>query len=96
MNGEMNDVQFQILDSIYFVESFANIVEEAGEPVPVVVDELRTMIDRGWIQVMMFDEEKNDFVRTSIYDTDHMEEYHYLATKTGLMKHNGRGNEERL
>ncbi|MEZ4847892.1 MAG: hypothetical protein R3B93_04560 [Bacteroidia bacterium] len=54
------------------------------------------MIDRGWIQVMMFDEEKNDFVRTSIYDTDHMEEYHYLATKTGLMKHNGRGNEERL
>lgn len=85
----MNDLQFQILDSLYFVESFANVVEEAGEPVPIVVDELRTLIDRGWIQVMEFDQEQNDFVRTAIYDSDHLENYHFLATKDGLMKHNG-------
>ena len=93
MNYELNDAQFQILDSVYFVESFQNIVEESGEKVPVVVDELRTMIDRGWIQVMMFDEDKGDYIRTSIYDTDHLEEYFFLATKAGLLKHNGRGEE---
>ena len=55
-----------------------------------MVDELRTMIDRGWIQVMMFDKEKGDYIGTAIYDTDHLEEYHFLATKAGLLKHNGR------
>ncbi|MEZ4773413.1 MAG: hypothetical protein R3D00_09530 [Bacteroidia bacterium] len=89
MNDELNDVQFQILDSVYFVESFQNILEESGEQVPVVVDELRTMIDRGWLQVMEFDEAKGDFTRTSIFDTDHLENYHFLATKAGLLKHNG-------
>ncbi|MDX2247127.1 MAG: hypothetical protein SF052_10145 [Bacteroidia bacterium] len=89
MNEELNDVQFQILDSVYFVESFQNILEESGEPLPVVVDEIRTLIDRGWIQVMEFDEKKGDFVRTGIFDTDHFENYHFLATKAGLMKHNG-------
>ncbi|MEM7374884.1 MAG: hypothetical protein AAF587_40200 [Bacteroidota bacterium] len=85
----MNDLQFQILDSLYFVESFANVLEEAGEPVPIVVDELRTLIDKGWIQVMEFDQEQNDYVRTAIFDSDHLENYHFLATKDGLMKHNG-------
>lgn len=85
----MNELQFQILDSLYFVESFANVLEEAGEPVPIVVDELRTLIDKGWIQVMEFDKEQNDYVRTAIYDSDHLENYHFLATKDGLMKHNG-------
>lgn len=89
MSEELTDAQFQILDSVYFVESFQNIVEESGEPRPVVVDELRTMIDRGWIQVMEFDEAKGDFVRTTFFDTDHLEDYSFLATKAGLLKHNG-------
>ena len=89
MNEGLTDLQFQILDSIYFVESFEHIVEEAEQPVPIVVDELRTMIDRGWVQVMVFDDGKEDYVRTAIYDADNMQNYHYLATKNGLLKHNG-------
>jgi hypothetical protein len=85
----LTDLQFQLLDSLYFVESFAHVVEEAEAPVPVVIDELRTMIDRGWVQVMEFDRQKGDYVRTAIYDSDHMDRYHYLATKEGLMRHNG-------
>ncbi|MEL6676987.1 MAG: hypothetical protein AAFR61_32565, partial [Bacteroidota bacterium] len=65
------------------------IVEEAETPVPIVVDELRTMIDRGLIQVMQFDEEKGDYFRTAIFDSDNMHQYYYLATKDGLLKHNG-------
>lgn len=89
MNGELNELQFQILDSVYFVESFEHIVEEAEEPRAIVIDELRTLIDRGWIQVMEFNEEKGDYFRTLYYDTDNMDQYSYLATKDGLLKHNG-------
>ncbi len=90
MNEELTDLQFQILDSVYFVESFENIREEADATLPVVVAEMRYLIDKGWMQVMQFDEEKDDYVRTAIFDTDHLEEYHFLATRDGLMKHNGR------
>ena len=89
MSYELNEVQFRILDAIYFVESLEHILEDVGEPEPVVRDELRTMIDRGWVHVMAFDEAKGDFIRTAIYDTDNMQEYSYLASKDGLLKHNG-------
>jgi len=89
MDNTLNEVQFQILDAIYFVEPFTNILDEVDATRPVIVDELRNMIDKGWIQVMQYDEEKGDYVRTNIYDTDHLEDYHFLATKEGLLKHNG-------
>ncbi len=85
----LNDIQFQILDAIYFVEPFANILEEVDANRPIIIDELRTMIDKGWVQVMIYEQAKGDFVKTSIFDTDHLEEYHFLATKDGLLKHNG-------
>ncbi len=91
MNEELTELQFQILDSIYFMESLVNIIEEAEMPRAIVIDEIRTMIDRGWIQVMAFDEEAGDFNRTGIFDNDNLDEYKFLATKDGLMKHNGNG-----
>lgn len=91
MNQELNDVQFDILDAIYFVEPLENILEEVSAPRAVVLDELRTMIDRGWVQVLRFDEDKGDYVRTAIYDSDQMGEFRYLATKEGLLRHNGHG-----
>ena len=89
MNEELTELQFEILDSLYFVETFEHVLEESGTTRPIVVDELRTMIDRGWVTVMLYDEEKGDYTRTSIYDTDNMNEYFYLASKDGLLKHNG-------
>lgn len=91
MNEELTDLQFQILDSIYFMESLLNIVEEAETPRAIVIDEIRTMIDKGWVQVMAFDEKAGDFIRTGIFDNDNLDEYKFLVTKDGLMKHNGNG-----
>ncbi|MCB9233800.1 MAG: hypothetical protein H6581_19240 [Bacteroidia bacterium] len=87
---ELNDLQFKILDSLYFVEPFDNILAEAGERESYVADELKTLIDKGMVQVMEFDAKAGDFVKSIFYDTDDMRAYHYLATTKGLMKHNGR------
>ena len=91
MSAELNDIQFQILDAVYFVEPFDRIIEEVEATRPVIIAEIRTLLVRDWIQVMVFDEEKNDYQRTAIFDNDHMEEYYFLATKKGLLKHNGYG-----
>ena len=83
MNEELNDLQFEILDAIYFVEPYENIIGEIEQPEPVIRDELRTMIDKGWVNVMWFNEEKGDYEKSRIYDTDNMQEYAYLASKDG-------------
>ena len=89
MSEELNDLQFAILDALYFVEPFENILEDVGEPAPIIRDELRTMIDRGWVNVMTYDQEKGDYVRSAVYDTDNMHHFFYLASKEGLLKHTG-------
>lgn len=87
--AELDDLQFDILDVIYFVEPLEHILEEVDAPRAVVIDELRTMIDRGWVQVMIHDDDKGDYVRTGIFDSDNLDEFFFLATKEGLLRHNG-------
>ncbi len=89
MKEEINELQFQILDSVYFMESLDHIVEEAEAPRAIVIDELRTMIDKGWLQVMALQDSSGEYIRTAIFDNDHLEEYRFLATKAGLLKHTG-------
>ena len=88
---ELDELEFDILDAIYFVESFEHIVEECREKNKnVIADALKQMIHKKWVVAMQFDEEKNDYVRSFIYDSDDMNAYHYLATKEGLLVHNGK------
>jgi hypothetical protein len=93
--GKMNDqdeltvLQFDILDTLYFIEPYEHILEEVNAPAAVVGAELRFMIDRGWVQVMQYDEKSSDYRRTMIYDSDNLGQYGFLATKEGLLKHNG-------
>jgi hypothetical protein len=90
MNEEaLNELQFDIIDCLYFVESYENILEDVGKPEPFVRDELRTLIDRGYVNVLIFDEEDGEYHKTPIFDSDNMKDYHYLASKDGLLKHNG-------
>ncbi|MFK7969705.1 MAG: hypothetical protein AB8F95_05025 [Bacteroidia bacterium] len=85
----LNDLQFDVIDCLYFVEPYANILEDVGKPEPIVRDELRTLIDRGYVNVLIFEESSGDYVKTSIFDSDNMQDYFYLASKDGLLKHNG-------
>lgn len=87
---QINDAQFAILDSLYFVEPFDRIIEESGLSESVVKDELRNLIAARLVQVMAFDEKSKDYIRSTMYDADNMRDYHYLATKEGLLKHSGR------
>lgn len=87
---ELTDLQFDILDSLYFVEPFERILDEVGQPENIVAAELRQMIARRWVQPMRYDDKVRDYVKSPVHDTDNLRAYHYLATKEGLLIHNGR------
>jgi hypothetical protein len=86
----LTDLQFRILDSLYFVEPFETILAEAGAPENLVAADLRALISRRWVQAMHFDPKAQDYVSSAIYDTSDLRAYRYLATKEGLLVHSGR------
>ena len=84
----MEDLEFEILDAIYFVEPFETILNEVSEKCYGVVKEcLRKLIRKRWVQVMVFNEEKQEFLSSTFFDFDRMDDYHFLATKDGLKAH---------
>lgn len=88
MNEPLTDIEFDILNAVYFVEPFDNILKECNEKEPVVADVLKQLIHKKYIIPMKWDNEKSEFLRSFIYDSDNMRAYNYLATKEGLMAHN--------
>lgn len=87
---ELTPLQYEILDKIYFVEPFKHIVDEVNAPANIIIDELKNLLVKRWVQVLQYDDTLKDYVKTEIYDADNMQDYFFLITKEGLLKHNGR------
>ncbi|MEI7978232.1 MAG: hypothetical protein WCI53_05255 [Bacteroidota bacterium] len=90
MQYELSDIDFDILNALYFVEPFEKIMEEVAAPPKIVADCLKHLIAKKYVVAMRFDEEKQDYIKSFIFDSDDMHAYSYLATKDGLLAHNGR------
>lgn len=86
----LSNLEYDILGAVYFVESFDNILAECDEKENIVADVLKSLIQRKYVTAMVFDQEKTEYVKSFIYDSDNMRAYHYLATRDGLLKHNSR------
>jgi hypothetical protein len=90
MRMALNDVQFAILDALYFPEPFEKVTEEVPFTRPVVLAELRQLLHQRMVQALRWDDTARDYLATPHVDFDCLPEYRFLATKTGLLAHNGR------
>ncbi|MDP3930295.1 MAG: hypothetical protein Q8R57_14840 [Bacteroidota bacterium] len=86
---ELDEVEFEVLNVLYFVEPFEKILEEVPYAPNIVADVLKTLIHKKLVVAMKWDDVVQDYKRSFIYDSDNMHAYSYLATKEGLMAHNG-------
>lgn len=59
-------------------------MEELGQPEPIIRSELRYMIDKRWVQAMRWDENRQDYVPSLVYDADDMHSSRYRATALGM------------
>lgn len=84
------ELEYDILNTIYFVESFEKILEEVNAPENIVADGLKFLIDHKFVIAMRWNSGKQEYERTFFYDSDNMRAYHYLITKDGLTAHNSR------
>ncbi len=81
-------VAMQVLDGLYFPEPLEKIYEEVDAPPAVIRDVLLSLIDRGMVAVLRYDETRRDWLATSIFDKDDLSEYKFVITRKGLQLHN--------
>lgn len=81
--ADLSDLQRKILGSLYYPEPFDNVLEEVGGPANYVADDLKTLIDKGMVQVMESDGQ-GGYIRRFYYDSDNMRAFEYQITKDGI------------
>lgn len=85
----MTPEQYEILDQLYFVEPYSVLLQEVKLPEAILLRELMELIQKQYVQVMLFDEKLQDYVPTPFLERDSLANCYFVATKEGLLKHQG-------
>ncbi len=80
----MSDIEFTLLDELYFVISFPDLESACELSEEEMLDTLRKLREKGWIRVL----ETVDDEIVGAVNWERFREYFYLASKSGLMAHN--------
>jgi len=82
----MNDLEFEVLDELYFVQSFAYLQKQLQLEEQALREILRTLLQKEWIKC--FKDGFHEIPDTEADFDNKYQDYHYLATKKGLLAHN--------
>ena len=84
----MTDSEFDVLDELYFVQSFKDIEQLVVMPEKVLKNVLYEMLQKKWIKCLASPDQ--ELTNSELDFENHYNTYYYLATKTGLLAHNTR------
>lgn len=84
----MTDLEFDVLDELYFVQSFAELQEETGLEAGTLKKVLEEMYYKGWVRCMKDPEGGEQHHGQGFPDT--YSTTYFLASKEGLLAHNSR------
>ena len=82
----MTDLEFNILDELYFVTGFSQLVDSCDLDEKLLIKALDELYKKGWIRILSsvdVDEDKDHVDLKNKYL-----DYYYLASKEGLFAHN--------
>ncbi len=83
----MTENEFDILDELYFVASYSDLRGSISLSDEELCVGLKALLEKGYIKILYPDQDTEH-----PYDADafgeHCQDYFYLATKSGLVRHN--------
>lgn len=84
----MTDQEFDVLDELYFVVPFSHLRQELDLEEEELKNTLQSLWKKGWIKCFLnaSEEARPDEINLE----NRFSEYFYLASKSGLLAHNGR------
>jgi hypothetical protein len=84
----MTDLEFEILDELYFVQSYEGILASTKLKETDIQKTLYSLLEKGWIKCCYPIEREIPFQPEKFEDS--FRNYYYIATKAGLLAHNGK------
>ena len=84
----MTDLEFDVLDELYFVQSYQELQEEVELTDPTLKETLSSLSTKGYIKCLK--DHDRDFTEGDPFSSDQFKSLFFLATKKGLLAHNGR------
>jgi len=83
----MTDLEFDVLDELYFVIGFESLLEATELEEHELYNCLKGLVSKGWVKCFIGMDEELPLSKVAL-DTNY-KNYSYLATKKGLLAHNG-------
>lgn len=83
----MDDFEFEVMDALYFTLSYKQLLSETELKEEDLKKTLVSLHQKGYIKYLSKDQEKE--IKESLQHDSAFQEYRYLATKKGLLAHNG-------
>ncbi|MFY0592745.1 hypothetical protein [Roseivirga sp.] len=84
----MTDEEFDVLDELYFVQPFTFLLEELSMSAEEIKPVLKLLLDKGWVKCLR--DMNNEVFDEDLKFEENYQNYFYLASKKGLLAHNGR------
>ncbi|XOV93663.1 MAG: hypothetical protein ACFHWX_02915 [Bacteroidota bacterium] len=82
----MTDDEFEVLDELYFVQSFQELTSLTQKDPNLLRNVLSDLYEKGWIRV--FKGIDDEISKEDVDWIKHSSDYLFLASKEGLMAHN--------
>ncbi|MFA0963033.1 hypothetical protein AB9P05_14605 [Roseivirga sp. BDSF3-8] len=85
----MTEEEFDVLDELYFLQSFTYLEDTLGLSREKLIQILQQLINKQWVKVYENATDELSADKLSLSSSE-ATKYLYLASKEGLLAHNGR------
>lgn len=88
--NSLTESEFLVLDELYFVSSYHDILEHINMDVAIFKTTLMSLLEKGFAVQMKYNVTHNDFEKLERPDQTCLEHSSFVATREGLLIHNSR------
>lgn len=86
--NSLTDLEFSILDELYFVSSFQSLIDNVNKEKELVEEALRKLLQNDLVIQVKMHAGREEKLDTPDFDT--LQESYFVASKKGLLIHNSR------
>ncbi|HYV92266.1 MAG TPA: hypothetical protein VE978_10800 [Chitinophagales bacterium] len=84
----LTDLEYRMLDELYFVSSFQNVLDNLIEERSHVIDALKNLLENNLVTQVKMESGREE--KLEVPDFAILEESYFVASKKGLLLHNSR------
>lgn len=84
----LTNKEYELLELLYFTHTFDALQKESCLAANDLESELVSLLNKGWVHQMYFDEACKDYVMNDPPDLLRIKESAYVISKEGLLRHN--------